>query len=526
MAMKDNRPIGVLDSGIGGLTVLKALKRLLPNEQYIYIGDTARVPYGTRNLGAIEHFAQELVLFLLRQNVKALVVACNTLSATALKSIKQLSDVPVFDAVSPVVAELKSLPPAHKIAVFSTLVTARQNVYAKALPDHKVFEIACPLLVPMIEDGRVKDPITETLVNEYASSVTKRGLGAVVLACTHFPVLTAAFRKCFNPKVHFYDSAMPLAREVQRALASGKIGTSDLKVVKSTSFNFTDLPLRSAAVAFKFFGSEVAPIYKVDLAPTLRRFRLDDQEVTERVWGTQGPIAVILHGWGSGSDRWQEVGQLIHDHGFRVHALDLPGFGASSEPATVWDTASYAEFIESYIAQVICPEQESITLIGHSFGAQVALAISKSSRVSLRKLVLIAAAGIRRPLTVRQKFLILLAKLGKPLVRIMRSFGQEGRILNFLGRLSGSVDYSNATPRMREILKKVVKEDARARLSKIKADILMLWAKDDQVTPLKDMLEFKTYLPSAKSKVFEGGGHNFYRKQASAVAKSIIDFMQ
>jgi len=521
--MFDRRPIGVLDSGIGGLTVVRALRRVLPQESIIYIGDTARVPYGTRSQAVLERFAEELVDFLLRYEVKAIVVACNTLSTTVLPVLKARVKVPIFDAMTPVIEDLAVIPKSHKVTMFGTARTVQTGLYSKSLPDHEVTEVACPLLVPFVEEGRTRDEIVARLVNEYALQAPKRGVGAVVLACTHFPILTPLFRQAFGPRVRFYDSAVPVAQAVKKAIVGGAIGASGQSSGLLKCF-FTDWPVRSEEVASRFLGESLAGAKKVELSPTLRHLIINNQAVTERSWDCSGLTCVILHGWGSASDRWQIFGQALHERGFKVHALDLPGFGGSAEPPENWGLKEYVVFVEQYIK--LMAGSKPVLLVGHSFGGQIAMEVAAGSKVPLEALVLFSTAGLRRPPSGRRRVAQLIAKAGKPLKFILRRLGGETLVYKLLGRFSGSYDYANATPRMREVLKRVTRQSSEPILNNIKTPTLLLWAADDTITPLEDGRRLAALIRNAKLRVFPNGGHSFYKRETPALVEAILSFLK
>lgn len=523
--MNDERPIGVMDSGIGGLTVLKALKFALPHESFIYVGDTARIPYGSRNEAVIEQFAAELAEFLIRQQVKAIVVACNTMSAIALDVIKARSAVPVFNVIDPVVASIKSQPNQGRvIGVLATNGTVRQHSYCRALAGLNVLEAACPLLVPAVEEGLTHGPIIDYLVEHYVAPLTKARVAHVILGCTHYPILKNAFAKALGRGVVIIDSAAPAASQVKAAISEGAIGAAKSGSAR-TIFYFTDTPLRSQDVAEQFLGSALADLRPLNLQAIERVRKVAGLTIKDRIWRGVGTPVLILHGWASGGDRWLAIGQRIHEAGHRVFALDLPGFGGSSEPPAGWDTARYAEFLQQYIASLGLAEAP-ITIVGHSFGGQMALRFAAMFPQSVKNLVLIAAAGVRPEPTLKQRTIQGLAKIGRPLRSGLRALGMESLTLKALGRLSGSYDYAVATPGMREVLKRVVREDLRPLMPDIRIPALLIWARDDVTTPLKDGQIMARFMPKSRLVELPDGGHSAYKQYGREIARLISDFIE
>lgn len=523
--MNDERPIGVMDSGIGGLTVLKALKAALPKESFIYVGDTARIPYGSRNEAVIEQFAGELAEFLIRQQVKAIMVACNTMSAVALDVIKSRSAVPVFNVVDPVVARLQSQPANDRvIGVLATNGTVRQHSYRRALKGCNVYEVACPLLVPAVEEGLTHGPVIEYLIEHYTAPLKKAHATDVVLGCTHYPILKSAFIKAFGRGVTIIDSAAPAAAQVKAAIKEGALGAADSGAAQTT-FYFTDTPLRSQAAAEQFLGSALADLRPLNLRAIERVRKVAGLKVKDRMWPGAGRPVLILHGWGSAGDRWLEIGQRIHEAGHRVFALDLPGFGGSSEPPAAWDTAQYAKFLEQYVSSLGFAGTP-FAMVGHSFGGQVALRFTAMFPQSVGKLVLIAAAGVRLAPPMKQRVIQGLAKVGRPLRAPLRVIGLETLALKLIGRFSGSYDYAMATPAMREVLKRVVREDLRSLMPGIRTPALLLWARDDITTPLKEGQMMARLLPHSRLVEFPDGGHRAYKQYGPETARLISDFIK
>ncbi len=222
------RPVGVFDSGVGGLTVVRALRRALPGEDIVYIGDTARLPYGTKSPRTIERYAVGCQRFLLDRQVKLVLIACNTASATALPALREASPVPVIGAVEPGADSALAATRNGKIGVIGTLGTIRSGAYERALaarnPDVSVTTLACPLLVPLAEEGWTDDEIADAVARRYLAQLLERdpSIDTLVLGCTHYPLLAdvlgrAASELAGHP-VTIVDSARAMAETAQRAL--------------------------------------------------------------------------------------------------------------------------------------------------------------------------------------------------------------------------------------------------------------------------------------------------------------------
>jgi glutamate racemase len=220
--MSDERPIGVFDSGIGGLTVVKALRELLPNENISYLGDTARVPYGPKSPETVQRYAKELAGILIQQNAKALVVACNTVSSVALPTLTTNFPVPVIGVIEPGARAALAASRNKHIGVIGTRATIRSGAYEKALragdANVRVSSQACPLLVPLIEEGLLYDEITERMILRYLQPLLQDEIDTLVLGCTHYPLLTGAIARVLKRQIMIVDSAQNCARAVEEML--------------------------------------------------------------------------------------------------------------------------------------------------------------------------------------------------------------------------------------------------------------------------------------------------------------------
>lgn len=263
----NNSPIGIFDSGIGGLTVTKEIVKLLPHESIIYIGDTARVPYGTRSKEIITKFAKELTKFLLKRKVKFLVVACNTISSVALSKIKKISPVPIIGVIVPAAKQAAQVTNNKKMGVIGTQGTIASYAYEKEIrkrdPKIEVVSTACPLFVPLAEEGLGDHKASKILAQEYLKDIISSGADTLILGCTHYPLLLETIKNIVGPKVNIIDSAIPAAEHLKINLEKYKLLSSSKK--PTLEFYVTDAPDRVYQVAGRFFGKKLKSLKKVDL---------------------------------------------------------------------------------------------------------------------------------------------------------------------------------------------------------------------------------------------------------------------
>ena len=216
------KPIGVFDSGIGGLTVVKALRELLPNENIFYLGDTARVPYGNKSAETVERYALELAKMLIAENAKLIVVACNTVSSVAIPKLRANVPVPVIGVIEPGANAAIAMTRNRHVGVIGTRATIRSGAYEnalRALNVHvRVTSVACPLLVPLIEEGLLDDDVTDRVIVRYLEPLLADGIDTLVLGCTHYPLLSAAIARVIGNEITLVDSAENCATAVQETL--------------------------------------------------------------------------------------------------------------------------------------------------------------------------------------------------------------------------------------------------------------------------------------------------------------------
>ena len=220
--MSDPRPIGVFDSGVGGLTVVKALRDRLPNETIIYLGDTARVPYGPKSPETVRRYALELAHMLIQKNAKALVVACNTVSSVALPLLTRKFFVPVIGVIEPGARAALQATRNRHVGVIGTRATIRSGAYERTLRaadnNVRVSSCSCPLLVPLIEEGLLNDDVTDRMIIRYLEPLLADGIDTLVLGCTHYPLLSTAIARVLGREVTLVDSAQNCASAVQETL--------------------------------------------------------------------------------------------------------------------------------------------------------------------------------------------------------------------------------------------------------------------------------------------------------------------
>jgi glutamate racemase len=269
-------PIGIFDSGVGGLTVYRALHERLPNERFVYLGDTARVPYGTKSLATIERYAIENSRFLAERGVKLLVVACNTASALALPAIQKAIKIDVIGMIEPGARKAVETG-AKRIGVIATEATIGSRAYAKAIKNFnqqtEVVETACPLFVPLAEESWANEPETSSIAAKYLAKIKKANVGALVLGCTHYPILRDVIQETVGASVKLIDSGEAAAETVENLLKNKNLANlTAAQISRQRSlcddldhFFVTDAAERFARVAERFLGSQPARLEAVEL---------------------------------------------------------------------------------------------------------------------------------------------------------------------------------------------------------------------------------------------------------------------
>jgi glutamate racemase len=264
-------PIGLFDSGVGGLTVLRTLSRRLPREHTLYLGDTARVPYGTRSREVVTRYALLNARYLAAQGIKALVVACNTVSAHSLPELVNALTIPVIGVIEPGAQTAAARSRGGAIAVLGTPATIASGAYQAALrrlaPLSTVVARACPLFVPLAEEGWTDGDVPRLVAERYLGDLRRAGVDTVVLGCTHYPLLAAPIAEVLGPQLAIVDSAEATAAAVEHLLAGRGLLRSEGGPPAQHRALCTDVPDRFAALAQRFLGRPVGEVELVDLAP-------------------------------------------------------------------------------------------------------------------------------------------------------------------------------------------------------------------------------------------------------------------
>jgi glutamate racemase len=277
-AEKQKMPIGIFDSGVGGLTVYRALHNRLPNEHFVYLGDTARVPYGTKSLATVERYAIENSQFLASRGIKILVVACNTASALALPKIREKIGIDVVGVIGPgarKAVEITKQTEKPHIAVIATEATVNSDAYAdsirRASETAEIIQIACPLFVPLAEENWTKESETFSIAEKYLNKIIEFQPDALVLGCTHYPILREVIQQTVGANVTLIDSGEACAEEVEKLLnekdlaSKNKISGERKLCDDLDHFYVTDAAERFARVAERFLGSKPAKLEAVEV---------------------------------------------------------------------------------------------------------------------------------------------------------------------------------------------------------------------------------------------------------------------
>ena len=262
-----NRPIGIFDSGIGGLTVLKEISKILPEEDLVYFGDTARVPYGSKSRETVIKFSIQDADFLVRQNVKMIVVACNTSSSLSLQTLKRRYDIPVVGVIKPGAVKAAAMTKRLKVGVIGTKATISSGVYDREIKNVNgrinVVAASCPLFVPLVEEGWLKTDITEMSAHRYLDPLRKKGIDTIVLGCTHYPLLRPVIRRFFGDDVCIVDSARQTAWSVRDILRKNGIGKTGGR--GTYRFYVSDEPGLFKKIGSRFLGSRISKVKKVNV---------------------------------------------------------------------------------------------------------------------------------------------------------------------------------------------------------------------------------------------------------------------
>jgi len=258
-----NRPIGVFDSGIGGLTVLKEIIKEMPSEGTIYLGDTARVPYGIRSPETVVRYSLENTRFLFSKDIKFLVVACNTASSVSLDKIKSVVPIPVIGVIEPGAKAAVKATRNKKIGIIGTEATVRSDSYKMLIQaidkDVAVTALSCPLFVPLVEEGWTDGEITSLIAEKYLKEMKNKDIDTLVLGCTHYPLLKKVISRVMGETVSLIDSAVEVAKDVRTILETSGLNRKQ-EVSPPREFYVTDSPVRFVKVGERFLGNKIEHI--------------------------------------------------------------------------------------------------------------------------------------------------------------------------------------------------------------------------------------------------------------------------
>lgn len=257
--MKKEAPVGVFDSGVGGLTVAREIMRQLPNENLVYFGDTARVPYGSKSKDTIIRYSRQIIHFLKTKDVKAIVIACNTASALALDVVRQEVDIPIIGVVEPGARAALAVTQTKKIGVIGTEATVRSSIYSRIIkeqdPEATVIGCACPLFVPLVEEGFAKHKVTGEIIDFYLASMKKTDIDALILGCTHYPLLRSRIREYMGDRITLVNPAYEAAMDLKSLLKERNL-ESDCVSGEHGSYSFY---VSDAAEKFMQFANSILP---------------------------------------------------------------------------------------------------------------------------------------------------------------------------------------------------------------------------------------------------------------------------
>ncbi|MFI3171534.1 MAG: glutamate racemase [Eubacteriales bacterium] len=255
---KSNAAIGVFDSGVGGLTVAREIMRLLPNENIVYFGDTARVPYGSKSQETVIRYSRQIIRFLQTKDVKAIVIACNTASALALDTVSQETDVPIIGVVVPGARAAAQATGNKKIGVVATEATINSEIYTEVIQAEddriQVTGKACPLFVPIVEEGFSKHHIAEEIIDYYLDDMKNSNVDTLILGCTHYPLLRNKIREYLGENIHLVNPAYETALDVKRLLEERDLLNTEIPKEENHEFYVSDL-----ADKFKHFANTILP---------------------------------------------------------------------------------------------------------------------------------------------------------------------------------------------------------------------------------------------------------------------------
>ena len=258
--MDTTAPIGVVDSGVGGLTVAREIMRQIPNERIVYFGDTARVPYGSKSKDIITKYSRQIIRFLLTENVKAIVIACNTASAFALDTMQKEFDIPIIGVLKPGAKVAAKTTVNGRIGLIGTEGTIHSGMYAQFIksikPDVEVIGKPCPLFVPLVEEGMLHDTITDQVAERYLSTLKDKNIDTLIMGCTHYPLLRSTIRRVMGESVNLVNPAYETAIELKKLLENKNLANVCDVDSPSSMYRFY---VSDAADKFKAFANSILP---------------------------------------------------------------------------------------------------------------------------------------------------------------------------------------------------------------------------------------------------------------------------
>jgi len=265
--MNNRSPIGIFDSGLGGLTVLKKIQELLPNENYIYFGDTAHLPYGSKSNNCIIEYSENITNFLLSKNVKAIIIACNSASSVANEQIQHQCKIPVFEVITPAVESAVQITSNNRIGVIGTETTINSKIYSKNISnmnkDIYIKEIACPLFVPIIEEGLENSRIAEEIFRLYLKPIINANIDTLILGCTHYPIIKKQLSNILPDKIKYITSGQPVGESLKKYLLKNAQLNDD--TLSKVDFYVSDSPEKFQKLGSKFLTREIADIQLVQI---------------------------------------------------------------------------------------------------------------------------------------------------------------------------------------------------------------------------------------------------------------------
>lgn len=268
------KAIGIFDSGVGGLTVLREVIQALPQEDTIYLGDTARVPYGTKSPETVVRFARQITSFLVSRDIKLLVVACNTASAVSLDALQAEFNIPIVGVIEPGAVQAAAVTKNGKVGVIGTAGTIRSSAYTKAIkrinPDIEVITAECPMFVPLAEEGWLENEVARLTAEIYLKNLKDSGVDTLVLGCTHYPLLKGIISQVMGEGVKLVDSAEETARVVREILLARDEARPEQER-GNHHFFVTDIPAGFIRVGNRFLGGALGDVYQVDLENEIQR---------------------------------------------------------------------------------------------------------------------------------------------------------------------------------------------------------------------------------------------------------------